>query len=113
MIIRPIALRTKEGFGLLTGRSKSIPPIPREQAGRQQPGILLTTPPAEVSKRTYLDLSTPHTMNPLLTSNPGFQSLVNKPQTSIYDLRLWPPVHVSWSLHLLIVLLPPPLSYIS
>jgi hypothetical protein len=33
-IIKPIALRAKEGLGALTSRSKSAPPIPRDQVGK-------------------------------------------------------------------------------
>ena len=102
MIIKPMALRAKEGFGLLTGRSKSTPPIPREQGWKlpsPHPGVpaqtvdhntnASTAAPVEgISKRTnisYLDLPSPYPMDPTLVSGPGLQ-----PHTPIHD-SLIPP----------------------
>ena len=36
-IIKPIALKAKGGFGSLTSRSRSAPPIPRDEVGKRPP----------------------------------------------------------------------------
>lgn len=99
VIIKPIALKAKEGFGILTGRSKSTPPIPREQVGEQSPphpGVRprtgdynaggSTSFPVEVVNKTNmpcLDLPIPPT-NPVSIPSPGLQPSGSRPQTPIH-----------------------------
>jgi len=100
VITKPIALKAKEGFGILTGRSKSTPPIPREQVGEQppsHPGVRPRTgdcntggsaafPIGVVDKNTSvpcLDLPIPP-MNPVFISSPGLQPPGSLPQTPVH-----------------------------
>lgn len=89
--MKPIALKAKEGFGILTGRSKSTPPIPREQVGKQpflHTGDSVALPTEVVDKRTnlpYLDLPIPHPVNPMLVPSPDPQPPASQPQTPMQD----------------------------
>jgi len=79
-IIKPIALKAKGGFGALTSRSRSAPPIPREQVGKRPPSQSGLSPkigernnnesptvPTEVASEKidgpYPDLSVPRPAN--------------------------------------------------
>lgn len=110
--MKPIALRAKEGFGVLTGRSKSTPPIQREQVGKRppsRPGVRpktgdcnsneSTTLPIDVVNKNpialHLDLPVPHPMNPTLVPSPDPQSSGGHPQAPVYDSttpHLTPPI---------------------
>ena len=112
-IVKPIALKAMEGFGLLTSRSKSAPPIPRDQAGKQQksdvspndnePKMLPASATNEKMDVPYLDPAT-HPINRMPT--PGTEPLQprSQPQTPMFD-----PVtpHSSTSNQYLSVVTPP------
>jgi len=100
VVVKPIALKAKEGFDILMGRSKSTPPIPREQIGKQPPlhpdvppqtGDYNTSgstplPVEAANKKTdvpYLDLPIPP-MNPLVISGPDTQPPGSQPQTPMH-----------------------------
>jgi len=87
-IIKPIALKAKGGFGGLTNRSRSAPPIPREQIGKRpssQSGVspkigdrsnneFAAVPTEMVDEkvdRPYPDPSVPHPTNlvPIVSSD--------------------------------------------
>ena len=93
-----MALRAKEGFGLLMGRSKSTPPIPREQLPPNPAAPLQTadhntsastvTPVEGTDKRTnipYLDLPSPHFLNPTSVPSPGNQPPGSQPHTPMHE----------------------------
>ena len=100
VIVKPIALKAKEGFGILTGRSKSTPPIPREQVGKQPPSYPGVPPqtgdyntggstalPIDVANKKanmpYLDLPVPP-MNQMSISTPDPQPPSSQLQTPIH-----------------------------
>ena len=104
-IIKPIALRAKEGFGALTSRSKSAPPIPRDQVGKPPPsqsGVSSkigsrgnhesTAPPVEVISEKIdgpsHDLANP--VNLISIPGPETQPLGSQPQTPMHESAIPP-----------------------
>ena len=88
-IIKPIALKAKGGFGALTSRSRSAPPIPRDQIGKRPSSQSGVSPKIgdrdnnesaavhievadEKVDRLYPNLSIPHPTNlvPIIDSDP-------------------------------------------
>lgn len=96
-IMKPIALKAKEGFDYLTSRSKSAPPIPRDQIGKtpSQSGVPLEigdrindepkTPPVKVIDKKVdkpnPDPPTPHPADPTSISNLDLQPPSSQPQS--------------------------------
>jgi hypothetical protein len=102
MIVKPIALKAMEGFGALTSRSRSAPPIPREQLGKRpsskfgvvsQAGDNTDNGATTVSSNglnekiniPYLDPPTPHLMNSRSISGTDPQPPSSQPPTPMLD----------------------------
>ena len=100
-IIRPIALKAKEGFGSLTNRSRSAPPVPREQVGKRPPsqsgvspkigdhGNKSATPPVDVadekSDAPNFNPLSPHPANPTSILGSDSQPPGSQPQTPVLE----------------------------
>ena len=101
-IMKPIALKAKEGLDYLTSRSKSAPPIPRDQIGKRPPsqsGVQpeiggrnndepITPPVKVIDEKTgglHLDIPAPHPVNPASIPSPDPQILGSQPQTSMHE----------------------------
>lgn len=97
--MKPIALKAKEGFGALIGRSKSAPPMPAEQVGKRPPSKSSVPPKMEDNNESnmppinekidlpYLDLPNPHPTNTnrLTISSTDPQPPFSQPQTPKLD----------------------------
>ena len=100
--MKPIALKAKEGLDYLTNRSKSAPPIPRDQIGKRPPsqsgvqpetGSRNTNEPTmlpvkvidEKTDRLHLNLPTLYPMNPTSVPSPDPQMLGSQSQTPMHE----------------------------
>jgi hypothetical protein len=101
MIVKPMALRAKQGFDALMSRSKSAPPIPRDQVGKQPPpkaGVLPkmgvndsefnSLPTDDINEKIstpHSGLHTPHSVGPMPTLDSEPQPPRSQPQTPLLD----------------------------
>jgi len=98
-VVKPIALRAMEGFGMFTNRSKSAPPVQKDQVGKQSPSRFCVSPKTrdtngssmlpgngtnEKTDVSHLDL---HAYPPgqIPISGVRSQRLTNQPQTPPLD----------------------------
>lgn len=98
-IVKPIALRAMEGLGLLTKRSRSAPPIHRDQVGKQPPsksGVSpktgdnnepSTLPGVGINEKIDMSHLDPHThlTNQMFISGAYPQEPRSQPQTPLLD----------------------------
>lgn len=101
-IVKPMALRAKQGFDALMSRSKSAPPIPREQVGKQPPskaGVLPkmgvvndsesnALPTDNINEKISISHSgppTPHSVGPMPTLDSDPQPPRSQPPTPLLD----------------------------